>query len=121
MSVSRNAPCPCGSGRKYKLCCLPARELVRRVAHCEERVGERIRRWAKVDLRAEVTLAMREVMLDVSSDPTEHELFDSWFHSDRLLATDVRRRSAMPSATTSTPRNEWPRRTLRRHGSGSTG
>lgn len=22
-SVSRNAPCPCGSGRKYKLCCLP--------------------------------------------------------------------------------------------------
>lgn len=23
--VGRNAPCPCGSGRKYKLCCLPAR------------------------------------------------------------------------------------------------
>ncbi len=22
--VSRNAPCPCGSGKKYKLCCLPA-------------------------------------------------------------------------------------------------
>lgn len=22
--VSRNAPCPCGSGRKHKLCCLPA-------------------------------------------------------------------------------------------------
>lgn len=22
--VSRNAPCPCGSGRKYKLCCLSA-------------------------------------------------------------------------------------------------
>lgn len=22
--VSRNAPCPCGSGRKYKLCCLQA-------------------------------------------------------------------------------------------------
>lgn len=21
--VSRNAPCPCGSGKKYKLCCLP--------------------------------------------------------------------------------------------------
>lgn len=21
--VSRNAPCPCGSGEKYKLCCLP--------------------------------------------------------------------------------------------------
>lgn len=23
--VSRNAPCPCGSGRKYKLCCLPVK------------------------------------------------------------------------------------------------
>lgn len=22
MSTSRNAPCPCGSGKKYKLCCL---------------------------------------------------------------------------------------------------
>lgn len=21
--IPRNAPCPCGSGRKYKLCCLP--------------------------------------------------------------------------------------------------
>jgi hypothetical protein len=26
MSVSRNAPCPCGSGRKYKKCCLPQAE-----------------------------------------------------------------------------------------------
>jgi len=23
-AVGRNAPCPCGSGRKYKKCCLPA-------------------------------------------------------------------------------------------------
>jgi SEC-C motif len=22
--VSRNAPCPCGSGKKFKLCCMPA-------------------------------------------------------------------------------------------------
>ena len=28
MSVGRNDPCPCGSGRKYKQCCLPARDLV---------------------------------------------------------------------------------------------
>jgi superfamily II DNA or RNA helicase len=26
MKVSRNAPCPCGSGRKYKRCCLQVRE-----------------------------------------------------------------------------------------------
>ena len=29
---SRNAPCPCGSGRKYKLCCLPADEARAREA-----------------------------------------------------------------------------------------
>lgn len=86
MSVSRNAPCPCGSGRKYKLCCLAARQLVRRAAHCEERLGERIRRWAEAELRAEVSRTRREFMLDVSRDPAERELFDSWFHSDRLLA-----------------------------------
>ncbi|MGH9904241.1 MAG: SEC-C metal-binding domain-containing protein, partial [Pyrinomonadaceae bacterium] len=22
MKIGRNAPCPCGSGKKYKLCCL---------------------------------------------------------------------------------------------------
>lgn len=26
MKISRNAPCPCGSGKKYKLCCLPERQ-----------------------------------------------------------------------------------------------
>ncbi len=29
MNVSRNAPCPCGSGRKYKVCCL-TKEAVQR-------------------------------------------------------------------------------------------
>jgi len=24
LAVGRNAPCPCGSGRKYKKCCLSA-------------------------------------------------------------------------------------------------
>ena len=24
--ISRNAPCPCGSGKKYKRCCLPLQE-----------------------------------------------------------------------------------------------
>jgi hypothetical protein len=23
MRIGRNAPCPCGSGKKYKVCCLP--------------------------------------------------------------------------------------------------
>ena len=27
--ISRNAPCPCGSGTKYKKCCLPSLEAAR--------------------------------------------------------------------------------------------
>jgi len=29
MKVGRNDPCPCGSGKKYKKCCLPKDELIR--------------------------------------------------------------------------------------------
>ncbi len=28
--ISRNAPCPCGSGKKYKRCCLPIHEDIRK-------------------------------------------------------------------------------------------
>ena len=31
--VGRNQPCPCGSGKKYKLCCLPADEAAELAAH----------------------------------------------------------------------------------------
>lgn len=30
MKTSRNAPCDCGSGRKYKVCCLPKEEAARK-------------------------------------------------------------------------------------------
>jgi SEC-C motif len=52
MKASRNDPCPCGSGKKYKACCLP-RDLARTraartlgadaVAETEARVGEAAR------------------------------------------------------------------------------
>ena len=29
MSVERNGPCPCGSGKKYKRCCLPKAGLLK--------------------------------------------------------------------------------------------
>lgn len=36
----RNAPCPCGSGRKYKRCCIDRkRELLRRASALEELAG----------------------------------------------------------------------------------
>jgi hypothetical protein len=35
VKVARNAPCPCGSGRKHKLCCGKTREEERRLARLE--------------------------------------------------------------------------------------
>jgi len=29
LKIGRNEPCPCGSGRKYKLCCLSVHERER--------------------------------------------------------------------------------------------
>ena len=37
---ARNAPCPCGSGRKYKKCCLPQDEAKERAEACERRERE---------------------------------------------------------------------------------
>lgn len=34
--VGRNEPCPCGSGKKYKKCCLPRHEEVRKLIPLEE-------------------------------------------------------------------------------------
>ena len=42
--ISRNAPCPCGSGKKYKKCCLPAEEAVAAEAAVQQR--SRIAEWA---------------------------------------------------------------------------
>ncbi|REJ82721.1 MAG: hypothetical protein DWQ36_20010 [Acidobacteria bacterium] len=52
MKIQRNAPCPCGSARKYKQCCLPGdREEAARIRAIEERgriftrLQNRVERW----------------------------------------------------------------------------
>jgi len=49
--VSRNAPCPCGSGKKHKLCCLPERERapVTFSAEVRERAFDALFEFAKRD------------------------------------------------------------------------
>ena len=39
MASGRNEPCPCGSGRKYKRCCLERVESARRLGHECERIA----------------------------------------------------------------------------------
>lgn len=38
----RNAPCPCGSGLKYKRCCLAAESRERETARFDDAAGKRI-------------------------------------------------------------------------------
>jgi len=40
--IGRNAPCPCGSGRKYKKCCLAADEAAARRERAEAAAAEAI-------------------------------------------------------------------------------
>jgi hypothetical protein len=42
---SRNAPCPCGSGLKYKRCCLEVANREQGMARFEDAVGKRISKW----------------------------------------------------------------------------
>ena len=97
--VGRNAPCPCGSGRKYKRCCLREEQalgqlylllidLMEEVVHfAEERYGEDILGQAWLDFWEE--------------EPPEHweesELFDlfigwfafHWIPEERDLESDI--------------------------------
>ena len=41
MKTSRNDPCPCGSGKKYKACCKPRDEARARA----EEVGATVQEW----------------------------------------------------------------------------
>ena len=55
MAVSRNAPCPCGSGKKYKKCCFK-KDLV------EEKLAETVRDASEV----------------LGEDPTIYAIWSEW-------------------------------------------
>jgi len=42
MKPERNKPCPCGSGRKYKKCCLPRWNKKKKVTDQELHYGEKV-------------------------------------------------------------------------------
>ena len=66
----RNAPCPCGSGRKFKHCCADALEHPKRIAQQHDAVGRRIQAWASENHRE----AMRDAFDDITSGYTDRVL-----------------------------------------------
>ena len=90
METGRNAPCPCGSGKKYKQCCLktlkPDRDSEwQRLGEVYGRLDERLRRFAERTLgRAGMEASYDEFLLwpdeapDVEFLERQGPLFCSW-------------------------------------------
>ncbi|MGB0092526.1 MAG: SEC-C domain-containing protein [Solirubrobacteraceae bacterium] len=84
----RNAPCPCGSGRKFKRCCADALGNPAVTARKHDRVGARIQAWAFEHHRAEMQAALEEITAgheDVVLGDVDLQLIASWMHNDREL------------------------------------
>jgi hypothetical protein len=87
LSISRNAPCPCGSGRKYKRCCLAEEERAVREARLDDAVGRRIQDWSSKAFDDEITAALEEfVGPERVMNDDDIQIFATWFHQDRELA-----------------------------------
>lgn len=89
--ISRNAPCPCGSGKKYKLCCLK-KELVdttdllwRRLREVDDRLSDRLLKHARDNEEDYAILdAWHEFVVfdadrDFDSNSPENQAFIPWF------------------------------------------
>ncbi len=100
LSVSRNSACPCGSGQKYKRCCLARDERAAQAARLDEAVSRRIQDWSSAALADELGAALEEfVGPDRTMDDEDIQIFTTWFHTDRELSdgtTPAERYAAHP-------------------------
>lgn len=86
MAAGRNAPCSCGSGRKYKHCCLAVEKRAASAARFDDAVGRRIQDWTAETFGEEIDRA-----LEVYAPPggamhdEDLQIFSAWFHNDRDL------------------------------------
>ena len=84
--TARNAPCPCGSGRKYKHCCLLAEERLAKQARDDSRVGRSISDWSVEEFGDELAQAFEEFHPESRRiNERDFALLLTWFNSDREL------------------------------------
>lgn len=85
--TARNARCPCGSGRKYKQCCLLAEERLAKQAGEDSGVGQLISDWSVERFGDELARAFED--FHPESDrigERDFALLLTWFNSDRSLS-----------------------------------
>jgi hypothetical protein len=88
VTAARNAPCPCGSGRKYKRCCAELLEHPERIARQHDAVGTRIQKWAFEHHREAMHDALAEIVAghnDIVLGDVDLALISSWVLNDREL------------------------------------
>jgi hypothetical protein len=84
--TSRNSPCPCGSGRKYKRCCLAEEKRIARTTRSDDAVGRRIQDWTSKVAGDQIDAALEEFAApDRTMDDGDLQIFSAWFHNDREL------------------------------------
>jgi hypothetical protein len=97
-SIGRNDPCPCGSGKKYKRCCLAKDEAVPRFSRADRPAAfARLEKFSE-DVLAEEDDAAHDEFWDDQLDeaaeldePYERlstDVFDMWFWFDLPLDDD---------------------------------
>jgi hypothetical protein len=83
-SISRNEAGPCGSGRKYKRCCLADEPRAVREARLDDAVGRRIQDWSSKLFSDEIGVALEEFLgPERVMDDADIQIFATWFHNDR--------------------------------------
>ena len=100
MAVARNNPCPCGSGRKYKRCCLAEEKRAARDARFDDAVGGRIQDWSTEVAGDEISAALEEFGgPNRTMSDSDMQIFATWFSCDRELpggGTPAERYAANP-------------------------
>lgn len=107
--IGRNASCPCGSGLKYKRCCLGREDEVALDAAEAERVWDRMQSWALERFGEELGPALKEHMDARGVGSDERPAIDDdlslalcWLLIDREVAnsdTPARLYSRLPELT----------------------
>lgn len=84
--TARNVPCPCGSGRKYKQCCLLGEERLAKQARDDSRLGQLISDWSVEQFGDELARAFEEFHSESHRiGERDFALLLTWFNSDREL------------------------------------
>jgi SEC-C motif len=100
VAAARNNPCPCGSGRKYKRCCLAEEKRASREARFDDAVGGRIQDWSTKVAGDEIGAAFEEFGgPNRTMSDSDMQVFATWFSCDRELpggGTPAERYAARP-------------------------